>query len=337
MSLEGLKFMQANLDHTRAATSTLIDFPQNQAVHFTIVGDPYVRSGSLPGLPHTISQFAHPTDPKVLLLTQSIPFDPFPVLLSQYVVAIKFSSRSFSFLLVAIYAAPSIPVAEVIGPCNQLLLRDISPFVIIAGDFNAKSPRWGGLTADGRGDQLVQFLMAHDLDLLNDPASIPTFSTDYSDAWIDITIFSSAWRNFATAWKVCDTPTLSDHRYILFSVRSSRLPSCRRLTRAGRSRVSASLAATRWFRQVSNCHLDDPQSLDFVVDHFYDTLENARAANMATVRVYPQAKPWWSDEIARQRSWVRGLRRRYQCTSDLAERLTLATFIIRPYKDINVP
>lgn len=141
MSLEGFKFIQANLTHTRAASSNLIDFLQHQAIG--IVGDPYVRSGKLPGLPHTISQFAHPTDPKVLLLTQSIPFDPFLVLVSQYVVATKFSSRSFSFLLVAVYAAPSIRFAEVIGPCDQLLLRNISPFVIIAADFNAKSPRWG--------------------------------------------------------------------------------------------------------------------------------------------------------------------------------------------------
>lgn len=109
-----------------------------------------------------------------------------------------------------------------IDPCDQLLLRNISPFVIIAGDFNAKSPQCGGERADQRGDQLTQFLIANDLNLLNDPASAPTFSTEYSEAWIDLAIFSSAWRNFSTVWKVSDTPTVSD-RYILYSVRSSRL------------------------------------------------------------------------------------------------------------------
>lgn len=98
--------MQANLDHTRAATSQLINYIEAFAVNIAIVGDPCTRSGLLPGLPNSIKQVSQTTDPKVLVLLQSVLFDYFPVLVSQFVVAVKFSSRSFSFLLIAVYAAP---------------------------------------------------------------------------------------------------------------------------------------------------------------------------------------------------------------------------------------
>lgn len=89
MSLESLKFLQANLDHTRAATSQLIDYIEAFAVNVAVVGDPCTRSGSLPGLPSSIKQVSQSTDPKVLVLLQSVLFDFFPVLISQFVVAIK--------------------------------------------------------------------------------------------------------------------------------------------------------------------------------------------------------------------------------------------------------
>lgn len=255
MSLEGLKFLQANLDYTRAASSSLTDYLQNHAIHLAVVGDPYVRSGMLPSLPHAFLQFSHPTDPKVLLLVQSVPFDPFPLLTSQYVVAVKFSSQSFSFLIIAVYAAPSVPISEILALCNQVLLANPNLPLIMAGDFNAKSPRWGGSVADARGNEVVQFLLSNDLNVLNDSNSPPTFVTDYSEAWIDLTILSSVWRGFATTWRVGKSPTLSDHKYIVFSIRSHQLPSCKHLTRAGQSRVVAALARERWFHTVTRCNL----------------------------------------------------------------------------------
>lgn len=321
MSLEGLKFIQANLDHTRMATSHVIDFIQNQSIHFAIIGDPYVRAGNVPGLPHSVMTFAYPYNPKVLLLVQSVPFDPFPIHISEYVVAVRFSSQVFSFLLVAVYAAPSLPVTDILDPCSQLIMANHCSHVIIAGDFNAKSPRWGGQVTDSRGAAVTQFLVANDFDVANDPASLPTFVTDYAEAWIDLTLFSSAWRDFSVRWRVSETPSLSDHRYVVFSVGSHRLPTCKRLTRAGRSRVMASLARNRWFAQVARSEIADPVSLDLIVDHFYDLYGTLCRENVQTARLYPQAKPWWSDDIARQRSQVRSLRRSFQRSRDPAERL----------------
>lgn len=88
------------------------------------MGDPYVWSGRLLGLPHSFVQFFHPTDLKILLIAQFVPVDPFPVLVSQFVVTVKLSPQTFSFLLMALYAAPSVPVSKILALCNQVLLAN---------------------------------------------------------------------------------------------------------------------------------------------------------------------------------------------------------------------
>lgn len=131
-----------------------------------------------------------------------------------FVVAIEFSSRPFSFLLIAVYAAPSIPISSILNQISQLLLATNARHAIIAGDFNAKCPLWGGAATDAPGAEVMQFLASHSLVVINDLLSQPTFSTDYSEAWIDLTIFTQSLSDYAAKWSVCDSPTLSDRRYM---------------------------------------------------------------------------------------------------------------------------
>lgn len=156
---------------------------------------------------------------------------------------------------------------------------------------------------------------------MNDPTSPPTFDTEYAQAWIDLTIVPPSLSAFAMEWKVVDTTTLCDHKYILFRVRSRDLTPRRWLTRTGQARVLASLGRRRWFGQVSNCEIQDPSTLDLILDHFYDVFRQLRAANMQNVRFTTNSKIWWTDDIARERSFVRGLRRWFQRTRDPSERL----------------
>ncbi|KAH9384765.1 hypothetical protein HPB48_026778 [Haemaphysalis longicornis] len=127
---------------------------------------------------------------------------------------------------------------------------------------------------------------------MNDPCSPPTFDTDYAQAWIDLTVVSRSLSAFAVEWKVADTTTLCDHEYIMFRVRSRDLPQRRWLTCAGQVRVPASLGRERWFDQVSNCAIQYPNTLDLVLDHFYDVFNQLRAANVHNVRFSSNSKIW---------------------------------------------
>ncbi|KAJ8966142.1 hypothetical protein NQ314_003721 [Rhamnusium bicolor] len=89
--------------------------------------------------------------------------------------------------------------------------------VIIAGDFNAKSPQWGEMTMDRRGEIITEWAAQNDLVILNQ-GNKPTFRRGDYTAILDLTIATQDIRNKVTKWEVLDRESLSDHEYIYFEV-----------------------------------------------------------------------------------------------------------------------
>lgn len=48
--------------------------------------------------------------------------------------------------------------------------------IIISGNFNAKRELWGKSKLDTRGQELIDFIKKSNLDILNNPYSLPTYS-----------------------------------------------------------------------------------------------------------------------------------------------------------------
>jgi len=96
--------------------------------------------------------------------------------------------------------------------------------VVVAGDFNAKSPKWGALREDRSVRVLTDSMTSMDLVVCNIGDS-PTFERTYpggvSRSHIDITFVSELHRRLVCNWKVLNDYTRSLHRYISFSVASS--------------------------------------------------------------------------------------------------------------------
>lgn len=88
---------------------------------------------------------------------------------------------------------------------------------MVAGDFNAKSRVWGSSTNDSRGDVLLDAMSSMGFTSAND-GSIPTFATPTRQSVIDVTFAREVEVN---DWRVLDdTETLSDHRYLYFTLGS---------------------------------------------------------------------------------------------------------------------
>jgi hypothetical protein len=94
--------------------------------------------------------------------------------------------------------------------------------LIYCCDANAHHTCWGDKKDDERGDILLQFLAAHNLDFSN-RGDEPTFSRVITgsrplESCIDLTITTPRIGEKINDWRVSNEPTLSDHRYIIFSV-----------------------------------------------------------------------------------------------------------------------
>ncbi|XP_043479874.1 uncharacterized protein LOC122509708 [Leptopilina heterotoma] len=85
--------------------------------------------------------------------------------------------------------------------------------VLIAGEFNSKSPEWGETRQDRRGILVSDMLATNGLVVLNRGHEF-TFRRGESGSILDLTIASPRLARKIKEWRVLDEETLSDHQYI---------------------------------------------------------------------------------------------------------------------------
>lgn len=81
---------------------------------------------------------------------------------------------------------------------------------IVAGDFNAKNPAWGGTMSDHRGAILADFISAHALVVHNDGLS-PTFIRGAAETFIDLTLTTEDMAGSIQEWRTTETENFSDY------------------------------------------------------------------------------------------------------------------------------
>lgn len=87
---------------------------------------------------------------------------------------------------------------------------------ILAGDFNAKSVKWGYPPDDRRGELLAEMALSIGLVVLNTGA--PTFVTRDTTSHIDVTFASHKLARDLTSWELLDDECLSPHKHILLTL-----------------------------------------------------------------------------------------------------------------------
>lgn len=105
-------------------------------------------------------------------------------------------------------------------------LEDIVRFrdhkrTIIAGDFNARAAAWDPRGINNRGQLVEGWATGLGLQLLNEGTK-PTLTNTRGASTIDLTWVTPDLGRRIQEWNVLDLETLSDHKYIMFRVRSTK-------------------------------------------------------------------------------------------------------------------
>lgn len=128
--MASLIFLQANLDHTRAATGNLVDFKKANDVDVTVMCDPFARGSTIPEIPESWHMFCHPHTPRCVVVIPRPRFDVFPISISPYIVALQLQTDKLALLLIGVYAAPSVPLSYILTSVEGIL--DSHPMVNVA-------------------------------------------------------------------------------------------------------------------------------------------------------------------------------------------------------------
>lgn len=142
-----------------------------------------------------------------------------------YICRLRYRKRNIiatdfgDMAIISCYISPNVRIAS-FYKFLQDLESCVSNFsgrgVIIAGDFNAAL--WGASRTDRRGELLERLVASYDLTILSKKNQFTCIRPQGSSI-VDLILITSRLINRAVRWRVCDdAETLSDHRYIRFSL-----------------------------------------------------------------------------------------------------------------------
>lgn len=188
---------------------------------------------------------------------------------------------------------------------------------VVAGDFNAKSRLWGSPTEDKRGVILADMMSALDLYACNS-GDTPTFVRGQSESHIDVTFVSNTIRGRVEDWKVLDIESLSLHKYISFTLKST-LPRRLAIDRMPPGWSTRSLKPELMKASLALTHLpphDQLQSAELEASNLVTWITKAADKCLKKTRTFTGKQPvhWWSREIGLIRGECNKARRIHQRT-----------------------
>lgn len=305
-----LKFVQINLARCFQANESLNTFQGENMIDISVVQEPYHVQGKIIGFPIKTCIVASVSNPKVAILVHSDDILVFPILVKSEIACVRIQWRDKELIVVNVYCAPKGELNSILVEIENLLSSIEGKHLLITGDFNAKNPVWGGLSADRRGEEVINFINANNLNILNDSGSIPTFETVNGKSWIDLSLVSTELTRQINRWEVLEEHNNSDHKYIVINAYKAEKYKERRLTKKGKLKILRDLKDDPWYKIT-----EEPESADdvkYLVDTFYAKFEGLVDKYSKTVTKDKEPKRWWNDELEVERKRVRAMRRRYQ-------------------------
>lgn len=216
------------------------------------------------------------------------------------------------------YWSPNTSLALFIGFLQELerSIKMQKEEVVMAGDFNAKSPEWGEHREDHKGILLAEHAASLEMTVCNRGAST-TFRSDTSESIIDVTFITSGL--VVPHWEVMEEETLSDHMYVTYEVSLRVLQKECTQAQSGRKWAIQKLDRNRLMEKLKQETLNpiaDTSTAARAADDLHQYV--SKVCDSCMPRLKPTARArrtpvhWWNQEIAELRKGSIAARRRLQ-------------------------
>jgi hypothetical protein len=221
-----ISFIQANLQHSIAASGILTRTVGIKGVDVALIQEPWYREGCVSGLSipgYTLYSGGGKERPRACILIRTMDIWMLPRFSCRDLVAVlvKYNEEGVERRLVVCSAylpyysedpPPSKELKELVRYCENEGIQ-----LLVGCDSNAHHTACGSTNCNGRGEDLIEFLNSTNLEIFN-RGNEPTFCTSVRQEVIDITLGSHGLLDSIMDWEVSLEPSLSDHEHILFTL-----------------------------------------------------------------------------------------------------------------------
>ena len=209
-----LKILQINLGKRHAAVSLLQKSVQELGVDLVCFQEPTILRGKVVGIPHRWGLFSSKSL-KAGIICLNTKLKASLLSTTQDAVSVILGEGDNSIKLTSAYGTTANNIEVIQQEIEHAVQLEQDKEHIICGDFNAPNTLWGYKKDAIRGKEMLEFINAKNLFILNDTTQLPTFEFNDKQGCPDLTLTNSTDVLGAAKWEVLDVETLSDHRYIL--------------------------------------------------------------------------------------------------------------------------
>ncbi|GBM63902.1 Putative protein in type-1 retrotransposable element R1DM [Araneus ventricosus] len=302
-----LKFVQVNLHHAKAATYNLMERAKEQHISVACAQEMHqVRSRTV-GIPAMYKSYTSLRDTLkagIIIFQQDI--SVMKMCATKNAVAVIISYRNLNLLVVSVYCPPSEDLSDSLQDIESCLQHPYDR-VIIAGDFNSKSPVWGSDVEDERGRELLEFVLSKGLTVVNEENIITTFEGSRGKSWVDITISDPHIYEHIFKWRVDLEPTASDHNSISFSLYTGK---SKKSCRFHLNNINTLKFRNLISKELSSRELSHSEDIDLAVDGLIHTITAACQKSVLPQTTVSRKQKWWDKSLEILRSHVRREKRK---------------------------
>ena len=325
--MNNIRVVQANLQHARGASGVLLHRFAKEDLDLALVQEPWVNNHRVLGLAQSKCKLlyddGHPSPRAAILVNKRIKFTPITEFINRDIVAIRMevpTARGKSIVnIVSAYfpgdeeEAPPSLISNFVTRC-----REQNQHFIIGCDANAHHTVWGSNDINSRGESLLEYISAENIDICN-TGNKPTYVNSRRQEVLDLTLCSQILSDKISCWEVSDEESLSDHRHITFFIEGGEIS--REVFRDPRN--------TNWERYKQNLATKQP-----LLDEKIRTAQQLeRASQSITNKILqsyyescPQKErlsnrkvPWWNNTLQAMRRKARKLFNRAKATCDWSQ------------------
>ncbi|GBM59815.1 hypothetical protein AVEN_10022-1 [Araneus ventricosus] len=172
-SNEPLKIPQINLARAKAATNQLHLRASTIKPDVILVQEQYNNNNGIPGIPQTWKTFSSSNQAAILIPSSKLK----PALLATKVnmVELKIQTSSFPITIISAYSSPAQNVHTTLQEIQEIISSLPDEKIIIGADLNGHNTLWSYRSNDNRCKDILDFILANNLNIINKPDALPTF------------------------------------------------------------------------------------------------------------------------------------------------------------------
>ncbi|GBO27891.1 hypothetical protein AVEN_54020-1 [Araneus ventricosus] len=187
-SNEPLNILQINLARAKAATNQLQETASTIKPDVILVQEQYINNN---GIPQTWKTFSF-SNQKAAILIPSPELKPTLLATKVNMAALKIQTSSFPITIISAYSSPAQDVHTTLQEIQEIISSLPEEKIIIGADLNGHNTLWGYRSNDNPGKDVLDFILANNLNIINKPDALPTFQRNSSVGWPDLTLCSQS-------------------------------------------------------------------------------------------------------------------------------------------------